>query len=536
MILPSLQQPVAARPWRAAWRPQRASGRLAAHSSSDPSPREGGPASSPNSDVLARIQAARQYKSTQQQQAKTVAGQPAQQVSRGAAVGVEPAGGTTSSPPAAQQAAAPGSAAEAALARISAAREYRQEAERQQRQSMPGPPAAPQAAAPLPAASGLAGVAQGQPGGPPPPSGQTTVPVSIADLGERLSQGAGAGSSQQAAGWLTTVVSGEQPQLDPNMAPETFTRLKDELMKKQGGEVIVGTFQPVNRRDRMPPAAAQPTATAPALDTAAAPDAEQLGQPLGQQGEPQEGSQVARAGRVHKPKVATWGVFPRPQNISEAYGGGRNLRPGQALESEQQAQEREARIAKALAGYRKTLGLDIDPHDEAKASALCEEGAALFKQAALAAALEKYAAAAALLPARSIVGGEARLRQALCLDSLGRNQEAYEIYKQIKGHPTAAVAKQANRMLFGFKAAESLKVSTMSYAPPSQAWKNYFDRISRSSWTSTYYTAASSSGLPGDSAEGDSKAEMAAAALAVGVLLAPLALVGYHVLQQQPHQ
>ena len=65
------------------------------------------------------------------------------------------------------------------------------------------------------------------------------------------------------------------------------------------------------------------------------------------------------------------------------------MRPGQALESEQQTKEREVRVAKALAGYRKTLGLDIDPQDEAKAAALCEEGAVLFKQAALAAALEK---------------------------------------------------------------------------------------------------------------------------------------------------
>ena len=30
----------------------------------------------------------------------------------------------------------------------------------------------------------------------------------------------------------------------------------------------------------------------------------------------------------YQPKVATWGVFPRPKNISNAFGGGRNLPPG----------------------------------------------------------------------------------------------------------------------------------------------------------------------------------------------------------------
>ena len=94
------------------------------------------------------------------------------------------------------------------------------------------------------------------------------------------------------------------------------------------GEVIVGTFKPVNRRDRMPPAAQQPTATAgvadaAALNAGAGSDTEKLGRPLEQQqGEQREDVNAPGSGRVHKPKVATWGVFPRPQNISEAYGGG----------------------------------------------------------------------------------------------------------------------------------------------------------------------------------------------------------------------
>lgn len=29
----------------------------------------------------------------------------------------------------------------------------------------------------------------------------------------------------------------------------------------------------------------------------------------------------------YKPKVSTWGVFPRPQDISKAYGGGRTIQP-----------------------------------------------------------------------------------------------------------------------------------------------------------------------------------------------------------------
>ena len=47
--------------------------------------------------------------------------------------------------------------------------------------------------------------------------------------------------------------------------------------------------------------------------------------------------------------------------------GGRNLKPGQPLESEEAAAERKQRVATALQGYRKALGLDVDPLVERQA-------------------------------------------------------------------------------------------------------------------------------------------------------------------------
>lgn len=43
--------------------------------------------------------------------------------------------------------------------------------------------------------------------------------------------------------------------------------------------------------------------------------------------------------RDYKPTEAgTWGVFDRPANISEAYGGGRNLKPSDSvMTAEEQA-------------------------------------------------------------------------------------------------------------------------------------------------------------------------------------------------------
>ena len=47
-------------------------------------------------------------------------------------------------------------------------------------------------------------------------------------------------------------------------------------------------------------------------------------------------------------QVATWGVFKRPSNISEHYGGGRTIPAGTKLESEEQAAARKARMAAVL--------------------------------------------------------------------------------------------------------------------------------------------------------------------------------------------
>ena len=47
-------------------------------------------------------------------------------------------------------------------------------------------------------------------------------------------------------------------------------------------------------------------------------------------------------------QVATWGVFKRPSNISEHYGGGRTIPAGTKLETEEQAAARRARMAAVL--------------------------------------------------------------------------------------------------------------------------------------------------------------------------------------------
>ena len=45
--------------------------------------------------------------------------------------------------------------------------------------------------------------------------------------------------------------------------------------------------------------------------------------------------------KAYRPKVSTWGVFERPDNISKEFGGGRKISLGGEEETEEQKEETE---------------------------------------------------------------------------------------------------------------------------------------------------------------------------------------------------
>lgn len=346
----------------------------------------------------------------------------------------------------------------------------------------------------------------------------------------------GTGNADQAATWLQTISSeGRGAQLDSNLRPEEFTARKEELQRQKGAGierakgVVAGTRRRVidndyglaQQQDEAEAAMASERATVAAAKAAAAAAAAKsvgIGFPTAQDAELRRAEQAQKEGEdFHKPKVATWGVFPRPKNISEAYGGGRNLKPGQALESQDKAVERQERVSAALSNYRKSMGLDIEPEIEQQAIALFQQGEKEFKAGRLTAALKSFSESSDLVPLRSKIGGQATLQKALCLDSLGRNEEAYNIYKTLEGHTGPGVSKAAKRFLFGFKAAQKLKVDTIYYGSGgAKAWQGYFDRISSTGWQE--YRAKE------EESEEDKEYATTATVVAAAVVLVPLAI------------
>uniref|UniRef100_A0A2C9UX57 Uncharacterized protein n=1 Tax=Manihot esculenta TaxID=3983 RepID=A0A2C9UX57_MANES len=121
---------------------------------------------------------------------------------------------------------------------------------------------------------------------------------------------------------------------------------------------------------------------------------------------------------LYKPKVSTWGVFPRPGDISKTFGGGRTIRPGDVLETAEERAAKDERTKQLLAAYRKKVGLNVDPKLKSECEKALKDGDSLMDSGKLNEALSYYQKVMDKLPFQSELHGLAALQWSICLDSL----------------------------------------------------------------------------------------------------------------------
>ena len=178
--------------------------------------------------------------------------------------------------------------------------------------------------------------------------------------------------------------------------------------------------------------------------------------------------------KTYKPKTTSWGVFERPVDISAAYGGGRNLQPGQPLETEAESAARLAKVRTAMMAFKKAQGMDLSDEVAGKVADAMQRGEAAFTGGRLERAAIAFREAADLAPLRSEPGGQARLRLALCMDSCGNSAEAKELYTALGSHPNAEIKKQASRLLWGMTEATAfLKAEAFDYTESAGVRREY---------------------------------------------------------------
>ncbi|XP_074286498.1 uncharacterized protein LOC141611777 [Silene latifolia] len=178
---------------------------------------------------------------------------------------------------------------------------------------------------------------------------------------------------------------------------------------------------------------------------------------------------------LYKPKVSTWGMFPRPSNISETFGGGRTIRPGEALETAEDRSAKEAKTRQLLAAYKRKIGLNLDPKLKAECKKALDDGDSLMDGGRLKDALPYYQKVMDNLPFQTELHGLAALQWSICQDSLNRSEEARIMYEKLQSHPNGQVSKKARQFVFSFKAMEMLKVKQSSISPINTGLASYLE-------------------------------------------------------------
>lgn len=170
----------------------------------------------------------------------------------------------------------------------------------------------------------------------------------------------------------------------------------------------------------------------------------------------------------YKPKVSTWGVFPRPKDISKEYGGGRTLKKDEngrnIIESKEETEARKIRVAKKLEKYRTSNALNMSKEEEEKVREALAEANEFLRVGSVMkgiAALEPFQQE---INARSELGGKVIFCYAMCLDNAQRREEALKQYKRVLGNQYGMVSKQAERMLWGMTtASKKMKADLFDY-------------------------------------------------------------------------
>lgn len=182
---------------------------------------------------------------------------------------------------------------------------------------------------------------------------------------------------------------------------------------------------------------------------------------------------------LYQPKTGSWGAFPRPRDISKAYGGGRRIGPGYSNESEQvnaaqQSQEDETR--ERLRRYREKVGIIVQSeqdHQDEINDALRIAGYAMQRgvYSAAVSALEKVSQ---YCSSNSKVGGKVFLELGMAYEAVGRTEEAIIVYRTLSSSRIEEIKLNAKKLLYGIEAMQFMRDEVGSKAFSRQKIKNTF--------------------------------------------------------------
>ena len=165
---------------------------------------------------------------------------------------------------------------------------------------------------------------------------------------------------------------------------------------------------------------------------------------------------------AYQPKVGTWGAFPRPKNISVAYGGGKRV--GAGIKSDENLRQQSINDTKErLRAYRERMGIEVqsekDHVDEIEeALALASRAMQRGSYGAGVSALEKVTQ---YCSTRSKLGGKVFLELAMAYEAEGKTDQALGLYAALTKSPMENIKQNADKLLYGLEAMNFMRNEAM---------------------------------------------------------------------------
>jgi len=155
----------------------------------------------------------------------------------------------------------------------------------------------------------------------------------------------------------------------------------------------------------------------------------------------------------YQPKVGTWGAFPRPRNISAAYGGGKRV--GAGVKTDEKMKQGSVESTRdRLRAYREKVGIEVQ--SEKDNAAIIEEALTLAGRAMQrgsygigVSALEKVTQ---FCSTKSKVGGKVFLELAMAYEAEGKTDQAIGLYEALTKSPIEQIKMNADKLLYGLEA------------------------------------------------------------------------------------
>lgn len=170
----------------------------------------------------------------------------------------------------------------------------------------------------------------------------------------------------------------------------------------------------------------------------------------------QEDGSGTQQSDMYKPKTGSWGAFPRPKDISKAYGGGRRVGAGFSKEEDT---ESNMNTQKRLQEYRRKVGIDVPTEKEhaAEIQEALQIGQLAMQRGVYATAVSALEKVTKWCSTNSPVGSKVFLELAMAYEATGRTKEAYQVYKTLTTCRMEDVKFNAKRLLYGLEAMEFMR-------------------------------------------------------------------------------